>query len=359
MVDMTATTEDAATLLQSAAEATGYAGLLSRLPDEAAQAFRILLIDPMEVRSIVELSPRAVLDLLRSTFQAQWHTPVRVCLQLCGALLLTAVCAALLQGKHNAAQTMTFLGGSIQLVLLLQGVSGILRDGAAAIAACAAFEKASVPVLAVLLTLSGRPTAALSLQGAAFSAAQALESFSAEAVVPLAASLSAAGAVGALVNDPRIRQLAEEGRKLLLRLFAAAAGLFSAFLSLKAVIASSVDGLAVRGVKLAGSFLPVVGSAVGEAYATAIGAFALLKNTAGVVLILALLALCLPVLIRLIVWIAALRLTGYFGLLIDAAGRELPQVMAELLSAWIAVISMSCIVCIVTAGLTVMLGGGA
>lgn len=359
MTDMTTITDDASAVLQSAVDSAGYSDLLNQMPEAAAQAFETLSLDPMDPHSFVDLSPGAVFDLLRSMFQVQWQTPLRICLQVCGALLLTAACAAIMQGKSNASRAMTLIGGAVQMVLLIHGVTGILRDGAAAIAACASFEKACIPVLASLLTLCGRPTAALSLQGAAFIAAQVLEGFVAESVVPLAASLCAAGAVGALLEDPRVTQLAAEGRKLLLKLFAGAAGLFSALLSLKAVIASSVDGLAVRGVKLAGSFVPVVGSAVGEAYAAAVGAFGLLKNTAGAALVVALFALCLPVLIRLTVWIAALRGAWAFGLLIDASGKELPRILADLLSTWFAVIFLSFVVCAVTAGLTVLIGGGA
>ena len=357
MVEFTSQIEDPAALLSAASDSAGFSAWIARLPDAAVEAFRALSIDPTNAQSLADVSPRAVLGLLYDMFQVQWQTPLRTCLQICGAMLLTATCAALLQKRNAPEQMLAMIGGALQLTLLYGGVAGILRDGAGAIAACAAFEKASIPVLAVLLTLSGRPTAALSLQGAAFTAAQLLEGFAAEAVIPLASSLGAAGIIGALLNDPRIALLATEGRKLLLRLFAAAASLFAGFLSLKAVIASSVDGLAVRGVKLAGSFLPVVGSAVGEAYAAAIGAFSLLKNTAGVVLIASLLFLCLPVLLRLAIWIAALRIAGCFGLLIDAAGREIAQITADLLSAFLAVIVMSLIVCAVTAGLTVLIGG--
>ena len=280
MVECSAIIEDNASLLSAASESTGYGAWIEQLPQAAEEAFRKLSIDPTDAQSLVDVTPGAVLGLLRDMFQVQWQTPLRTCLQVCGAMLLTAICAALLQRKNQSEQLLTMIGGALQLVLLYGGVAGMLRDGAGAIAACTAFEKASIPVLAVLLTLSGKPAAALSLQGAAFTAAQVLESFAAEAVVPLASALGAAGLIGALFGDPRISMLASDGRKLLLRLFAAAAGLFAGFLSLKAVIASSVDGLAVRGVKLAGSFLPVVGSAVGEAYTAAIGAFALLKNSA-------------------------------------------------------------------------------
>ena len=358
MYDMIQLTTDSSDALRSAADSSGYTGLIGQLPDSVAQVFRSLSIDPTDVQSLLDLSPHAVFDLLFDMFRVHWQTTLQTCLQLCGVLLLTAVGAALLQGKNNYPQMLTTIGGAAQMTLLYQGVSGVIHDGAAAIAACAAFEKSCLPVLAVLLTVSGRPTAALSMQGAALIAAQVLESFAADGVIPLIATLGAAGAVGAVLNEQRILQLAAEGRKLVLRLFALAASLFSAFLSLKAVIASSVDGLAVRGVKLAGSFLPVVGSAVGEAYATAIGAFTVLKNTTGIVLIAALFFLCLPVVIRLTVWIAALRLAGWFGVLIDGAGKELPQITADLMSTFVAVILLSCVVCTVSAGLTVLIGGG-
>ena len=63
-------------------------------------------------------------------------------------------------------------------------------------------------------------------------------------------------------------------------------------------LASSADGMIVKGVKMAASFVPVVGGALGEAYTSVAASISLLKSTVGIYAIIALALTCIPCAVR-------------------------------------------------------------
>ena len=113
------------------------------------------------------------------------------------------------------------------------------------------------------------------------------------------------------------------------------ATLFTAFLSLKGLLAGSADSLTAKGIKLAvSSFIPVIGTQLGEAYASVVGSLAAVRSTAGVFAILAVCAVALPAGVQLLLWMVSLKLLGI------AAGLLGRKNAAALLSAFDSALSV-------------------
>jgi stage III sporulation protein AE len=73
--------------------------------------------------------------------------------------------------------------------------------------------------------------------------------------------------------------------------------------NLKTELAYSADSLTLKGIKmLSGSVVPVIGSTIGEALNSVIGAVALIKSTLGVFAIIAVALTCLPTVTQLLLW---------------------------------------------------------
>lgn len=75
---------------------------------------------------------------------------------------------------------------------------------------------------------------------------------------------------------------------------------FSIFLLFKTNLAIATDGVAARTVKFAGSFIPVVGSAIGESVRSIISGLSLIKSSSGFIGILIVIFITLPVLFEII-----------------------------------------------------------
>ena len=74
-------------------------------------------------------------------------------------------------------------------------------------------------------------------------------------------------------------------------------------MAVKSKIAVAADSVAVKGIKLlSGSVIPIVGGALGDAFSSVLGSFALIKNTVGAFGIAAVLIMVLPSVLSLLTW---------------------------------------------------------
>ena len=79
--------------------------------------------------------------------------------------------------------------------------------------------------------------------------------------------------------------------------------LFVSFLSMQTFVSSSVDVVTLKASRfLMGSFIPVVGSILSEAFGAAQGCISLLKGTVGSFGIIVALCTILPILLKVILW---------------------------------------------------------
>ncbi|MCR4761062.1 MAG: stage III sporulation protein AE, partial [Oscillospiraceae bacterium] len=96
--------------------------------------------------------------------------------------------------------------------------------------------------------------------------------------------------------------------------------LFSALLSVRSFVASAADSLAAKSAKLlTSSVIPVIGSAVSDAYGTVQGSIILLRNSTGAVGILVIIWLTVPPLLSLLCYRAVFRL---MQIVAETAGTE-------------------------------------
>ena len=91
-------------------------------------------------------------------------------------------------------------------------------------------------------------------------------------------------------------------------------GILTTVLSVSHVLSSRVDNATVRGIKMAaGSFIPIVGNAIGEASRTVAAGTDLLKSSLGVICLIALAACVLPLIARMLVTKLSLLLAAAFS----------------------------------------------
>ena len=136
--------------------------------------------------------------------------------------------------------------------------------------------------------------------------------------------------------------------------------MFAALLSVRSIVASAADSLASKSVKLlASGLIPIVGSAVSDAYGTVQGSIRLLRNGVGAVGILVILWLILPPLLSLVLYRLIFRVNGVFA---EMAGTkplsQLYQNMQAVLSAAFAILVCFAVMMIVSSAAVLLLLGG-
>lgn len=299
-------------------EASGAKELSEYLGEDAKEYLEKLGCEDIELESILALSSDSVFELISDLVKNGIKAPLKGFMTASGAVLLVNICSGFFPDDEKSKIVLNLICGSILVIGIFVPASDGLKAAASVAEACAVFEKALIPVLAGVVTACGNPTVALTYKGAAFAAAEFVSAFAKNFAMPLVGVSGALGITGAMMPTLRLSAISEMIRKTMVTVLSLAASLFTGFLALKNILSASADGLITKGVKLAsGTFIPVIGGALGEAYSSVLGSLGLMKNTIGIYAVLAFFAICLPAVINLALWVISMRLACIMSDLLD------------------------------------------
>jgi len=229
--------------------------------------------------------------------------------------MLSFAFAALPGGGEDekTRHTLEVAGSMLALLLLLPGLAALMRGAAAVVKTGSSFSLLLIPILAGVITAAGNPALALSYHTLTFAAAQGLERLADGVVVPCTGIVLGLSFVDGAAKDAKLLAVANTIKKTVIGAFALLAGLFSALLSIKSLIANTADALVVRGVKVVTGSIPLVGGALSEACGAILSSVALVKGAVGGFALIAALVLYAPILAELLLWSAMLKLLAAAG----------------------------------------------
>ncbi len=270
---------------------------------------------------VLNTSPAAWVTILWNALKSEIRAPV----MFLGTMLTISVLSVLLGGLTET------VGGGLKRLCDLLCV--LVCAGAAANPLCQSIERTAevmqegsvfmagfVPVFGGFLSAGGAVTGGASYQVMMLFLIEWMQQINVNWLFPIlraGAALSMADAVnptlrlGGLVNGMR------KGVTLVLRFIMTA---FAAILSIRSFVSSAADGLGAKTVRLLTSTLiPIVGSAVSDAYGTVQGSIRILQNGTGVLGMIAIAWITVPPMLSVLCYRAAFGITAIAA---DLTGAE-------------------------------------
>lgn len=341
-------------------EASGASELSDYLSQETRGYLDELGCGDIEFEKILEISPKAIFEMMFGILKNGIKEPLSGMLKAMGIVLMVSVCSGFFPDDEKSKSILNIVCGCFMIIGIFSSATESLKAAVSAIGACAAFEKALIPVLAAVVTVSGNPTMALTYKGAAFAAAEFIESLAKNFSLPLIGASGALGVTGAMLPTLRLSAIGEIIRKTMITVLTCSASLFMGFLAMKNIISSSADSLAAKGVRLATStFVPVVGGALSEAYSSVIGSISLLRSAIGVYAIIVFFVTGIPVVINLALWVISIRIASSVSDLLDCrVCSDVLKNIAFIFSTANALLLLCMAVFIISAGLVVLIKSG-
>lgn len=168
-----------------------------------------------------------------------------------------------------------------------------------------------IPVIETVCLLGGRMTEKAVAGGGILLLITLIGNFNSIVLVPLTVMLFALSTVMMTCPEVKLGGMVTGLRKFIQRLWAILGMLFSFLLGAQTILAKSADNLASRTAKFAiGSFIPVAGGLLSEAFSTVKEGMSFVRQAAGIGGILVILAILLPGMIPLMLYKLALSLTA-------------------------------------------------
>ncbi|MBE6861286.1 MAG: hypothetical protein E7497_00085 [Ruminococcus sp.] len=256
------------------------------------------------------LSLSSIIDSVLASVTARLKAPFR----LLGTILITIVFASLM---HTAGDTTFPKSPSANLYNMVCVISAAAvicpplleayENSSVALEKGSGFMLAFVPVYVAISVASGNIVSAGVYNTITLAAAEIIVQLSSCIVMPLVAMTAALSITGSVFPETSAEGIVRLIKKLITWGLTVSMTLFSGFVSLKSTLGNTVDGFASKSVKFVVSGLvPVVGSAVTDAYSTVKGSFEVMKCTTGTAGTIAVIILMLPPILEIFAFRAAL-----------------------------------------------------
>ncbi|MDR0314832.1 MAG: stage III sporulation protein AE [Oscillospiraceae bacterium] len=294
------------------------AGLTRELPEETRELLESLGIENIEFNEVYNLSFTKVFSLLKSLVTGELNSPIKFMAIMVGVIILLSVADALLpQSSHEAARLVCSLFFIISVVGAVISYSSYLVS---AIQTSCNFMLGFIPVFTAVVSVSGNPASAISYNTLAMAIAQGASAFTSTFLLPLTSMFIVLSIASSVSPNLNIDGMAQMLKKTVIVVLTALSTVFTGFLSLKGILASSVDTVALKSGKfLINSAIPIIGSSLSEGLSSIVGSMSMLKNAVGVFGIIAVVIINVPALIQALLWMCSISLTAFAA---EAMGQK-------------------------------------
>lgn len=280
-----------------------FSGVYQNLSDEASRALSELGVTSADADALSALSFENVMAALSKMAGSGMTAPLKGLITMTAVLLLCSMLTAYQNSLTESGETVQTVA-----VLCLSGAVavpavGFIGTAGDVIVQCANLFLAYIPIMAVMLAASGKAVSSASYQALTVAAGQGVMRVSSDMILPLLhifLGIAVSSGIAPQVGLGGFLSLITKLTKWLLGFVMA---IFTAVLSLRQAASGALDSLGSKAARFAlSSFVPVVGSALSEAYKTVQGSLHVLRSGLGIFVILALAFTFLPVLLQGLGW---------------------------------------------------------
>ena len=300
-------------------------------------------IDGVDYSELISLSPARLFEIIKQLFVGTSHTPLRTAAGVIAILIAFSVINSFNTGRLGDEDYYSFIENALIVFAVIVPLSDSLSLAAGAIVSASNFMFSFIPVFTALVSASGKPASSFLYSASMLSFASLCDGFCSKIVLPSVGVITSLNIFSALDSNIRISRVTSSIKKILTVTLSISASLFVGLTNLKATLAGSADSLALKGVRTAaGAFVPVIGSALGDAVNSALGAMGLIKSTLGVFGIIALALTFAPCAVELLIWYFSLTVCS---LVASAVGQKGSSEILESILGCISIVNTVLVLC--------------
>lgn len=349
--------------IESQLDALGKDELMREVPEGARELLEQADIYDLSVASLLQLSPRDFFRTVWEVLVQQVKKPLRTLGVIVAVVILCAVLGGLRTavGESALSQMFTMVAALCVLTSVIMPILDCIVNTSAAVQDTAMFMLTFIPVFSASLIAAGQPVTGATYNLFLFSTCQAVAQIVAKTLIPLMGVYLALCVAGALVSGIKISSATATIKKIITWTLGLVVTVFVGLLSIQSMLSGSADGVATKTAKfLIGSFVPVVGGALSEAYSAAQGCLRLIKTSVGAYGIIVALFTFLPVLLQTVAWYLVTNVAAIAGDILGVETvSEILKSCASVLGILIAVILCFALLIIVSTAVVMLTGLGA
>lgn len=299
-----------------ALEEIGGGSLTDSLDDKSKEILNNFGVDEKDYNSIINMSFSGVFKEIFSIVNQEGASPFSSSALILSLLLIYSVFDNFRDGLKN--RELKSIADTVFVLIVTVSIStpviSVINRAVNSINNAGSFMILYIPIMAVVLITNGQSITGASYYSLVVMVGEGVTWISKNLVSPLLSVFLGLSVTSAVSSDNNLQGIIKEISKVIKWIIGFAMTVFSGLLTFKTLITTSADTVSTRAVRFTlSSFIPIVGSALSEAYKTIQGSMCLLKTGLGVFVIISVVVVFLPIIINCLLWIISLNITSGIG----------------------------------------------
>lgn len=277
--------------------------IIEALPDSSKEYLPENLKNSDElIKEIQKTETNSITTVVFKSIKKTLPSLTKKLFSLIGVLMTISIINTLKNNLTNSAysKALTLLTSAVLSIFIYELFNDIWIDTEEYLSSINTVITALIPIMTLLYTMGGNvSTAIVNSSGLAF-LLTVTNGILHSCLLPLSKicfGLTIAGSVG---NLKGISEISKTVKSFFTLTLSGLMTVFSIFLLFKTNLSASADGAATRTIKFAGSFIPVVGSALGETVRSLMTGVSLIKSSVGFLGIIIVIAITLPLFLKIL-----------------------------------------------------------
>ncbi len=341
---------------------SGAEKLFDDLPKETKNSLEGIGVNGADFNEIIGIKPEVVLEKILATAKKSLPAPLRSISMILAVTLLNAILTALKIsiGEKSLAATLGVVSTLCVCIIIVTPIVGFIGRVAAIIKGGAGFLFCYIPIMAGVMVASGQAISSAAFSSLMVTLGDVITQLCANFLVPLLNMFLTVSVVCAISPRFNFSGLCGLFSKIAKWVLGFTMTIFSGILTTKSIIGATADSVSSKAMKFVlSSFVPIVGSALGDAFLTVQGCVKILKSGIGAFFIIAVGFIFLPAVVECIAWSFAINICAVAGEIF-----ELPNVstllknIGKVVSTLMAVVLCIMTILIISTVLVLSIGGG-
>lgn len=279
--------------------------LYSGLPQDAKKILDSMGIGEAGADTLDNVTFESVMNGILDTFKEQSTGVFRAFTVITAVILIYALFDGFTQSitGDTLREVLSVVCAMSLACALVVPVTDVINDSAVIITTATNFMLCFIPIMCAVLVTCGKSLAGSGYYALMIGAAEGISQLCQKVISPMLNVFLGVSICSSVVPQVNLSGIISFFAKTVKWLLSFTFTVFSALLTFRTLISTSVDTVSARAVRYTvSSFVPIVGTALAEAYKTVQGSVNILKNGMGVFVIFGVGAVFLPVIVKLLLW---------------------------------------------------------
>ncbi len=293
-------------------EIFGADELMDALPEQARQFLQESGIDKVTPEGIKEASAFDFLGGLFSLVKSQLTKPLQLLVMVVGVILVCSLITSVLHLEAGSASNLfSVIGVLCVCVVIIGPVTDVIEKAVGDIDKSGEFMLSFIPMFSGIIATTGAVTSATFYSGVMLGLVNIMLQATLNIVVPIIGIYFGFCIVGSINDTISVKGIISTFKTTILWALGFVFTIFIGIMSLQGVITSTGDTMAIKTAKfMFGSFIPIIGATISEAFNSIQGCVGIIKSTVGAFGVMSIAVIYLPLIINLWIMICALKISS-------------------------------------------------